>query len=166
MMQFSQSSIKDVPRRLSSSHAERPLMDKVLLHSIFDTCSPLFGVPKRIISDRDTRFTSHFSKAVCKATHIQQNFSTAFHPRTDGQSERMNQWIETYLRNFVNGRQDNWSDLLPIAEFTHNSWTHEATKHSPHELITGSTPSAKITPLDDSVPSAQNRLLELAKARI
>ena len=127
---------------------------------------PLFGVPKRIISDRDTRFTSHFSKAVCKATHIQQNFSTAFHPRTDGQSERMNQWIETYLRNFVNGRQDNWSDLLPIAEFTHNSWTHEATKHSPHELITGSTPSAKITSLDDSVPSAQNRLLELAKARI
>jgi hypothetical protein len=127
---------------------------------------PLFGVPKRIISDRDTRFTSHFSKAVCKATHIQQNFSTAFHPRTDGQSERMNQWIETYLRNFVNGRQNNWSDLLPIAEFTHNSWTHEATKHSPHELITGSIPSAKITPLDDSVPSAQNRLLELTKACI
>jgi hypothetical protein len=82
---------------------------------------PLFGVPKCIISDRDTRFKSHFSKAVCKVTHIQQNFSTAFHPRTDGQSERMNQWIETYLCNFVNGRQDNWSDLLPITEFTHNS---------------------------------------------
>ncbi len=126
---------------------------------------PLFGIPKRIISDRDPRFTSHFSKAVCKATQIQQNISTAFHPRTDGQSERMNQWIETYLRNFVNGRQDNWSDLLPIAEFTHNSWTHETTKRSPHELIMGCTPSAKIMPLDDSVPSAQNRLLELTKAR-
>jgi hypothetical protein len=78
----------------------------------------------------------------------------------------MNQWIETYLCNFVNGRQDNWSDLLPIAKFTHNSWTHEATKRSPHELIIGSIPSAKITPLDDSVPSAQNQLLELTKAHI
>jgi hypothetical protein len=77
----------------------------------------------------------------------------------------MNQWIETYLRHFVNGRQDNWSDLLPIAEFTHNSWTHEATKHSPHELITGSIPQVKITPLDDTVPSAHDRLSELAKAR-
>jgi hypothetical protein len=127
---------------------------------------PLFGIPKRIISDRDPRFTSHFSKAVCKATQTQQNISTAFHPRTDGQSERMNQWIETYLRNFVNGRQDNWTDLLPIAEFTHNSWTHESTKRSPHELIMGYKPSAKITPLDDSVPSAQDRIKELAIARI
>jgi hypothetical protein len=126
---------------------------------------PFFGIPKRIISDRDPRFTSHFSEAVCKATGIQQNVSTAFHPRTDGQSERMNQWIETYLRQFVNGRQDNWSALLPMAEFTHNSWTHEATKHSPHELITGCTPSAKIMPLDDSTPSAQDRLMELTKAR-
>ena len=46
---------------------------------------PLFGIPKRIITDRDPRFTSHFSTAVCKATQIQQNLSTAFHPRTDGQ---------------------------------------------------------------------------------
>ena len=58
---------------------------------------PWFGIPKRVISDRDPRFTSHFAKAVCKATGIQQNISTAFHPRTDGQTERMNQWVETYL---------------------------------------------------------------------
>ena len=77
---------------------------------------PLFSIPKRVISDRDPRFTSHFAKAVCKATGIQQNLSTAFHPRTDGQSERMNQWVETYLRHFTNARQNNWSDLLPMAE--------------------------------------------------
>jgi hypothetical protein len=82
---------------------------------------PLFGIPKCIISDRDPRFTGHFTKAVCKATGIKQNLSTAFHPRTDRQSERMNLWIEVYLRNFINGRQNNWSELLPIAEFTHNS---------------------------------------------
>jgi hypothetical protein len=88
---------------------------------------PLFGIPKCIISDRDPRFTGHFAKAVCKATGIKQNLSTAFHPRTDGQSERMNLWIEVYLRNFINGRQNNWSELLPIAEFAHNSWRHEKT---------------------------------------
>ena len=49
---------------------------------------PIFGIPKRIISDRDPRLVSHFSKAVCSAMNIHQNVSTAFHPRTDGQSER------------------------------------------------------------------------------
>jgi hypothetical protein len=48
---------------------------------------PWFGLPKRIITDRDPRFTSHFTKAVCKVTGIQQNISTAFHSCTDRQSE-------------------------------------------------------------------------------
>ena len=64
---------------------------------------PQFGIPKRIISDRDPRFTSHFSKAICKVINIHQNISSAFHLCTNGQSERMNQWIENYLREFVNG---------------------------------------------------------------
>ena len=125
---------------------------------------PWFGILKRIISDCNPRFTSHFSRAVCKATGIQQNLSTAFHPRTDGQTERMNQWIETYLRSFVNGRQDNWSALLPVAEFAHNTWKHQHTKYTPHELIIGIVPSAKLMPLDDSTPSAHSRLSDLQKA--
>ena len=64
---------------------------------------PWFRIPKRIISDCDPRFTSHFAKAICKAMNIHQNISSAFHPCTDGQTERMNQWIENYLREFVNG---------------------------------------------------------------
>lgn len=126
---------------------------------------PWFGVPKRIISDRDPRFTSHFAKAVCKATNIKQNISTAFHPRTDGQTERMNQWVETYLREFVNGRQNNWNSLLPMAEYAHNSWKHEHTKHTPHQLIFGFNPTASIAIPEDSVPAAQDRLTELQKAR-
>jgi hypothetical protein len=58
---------------------------------------PWFGIPKRIISDWDPQFVSHFAKAVCKATGIQQNISTAFYPRTDRQTEQMNRWIENYL---------------------------------------------------------------------
>jgi len=81
----------------------------------------LFGIPKWVISDRNSRFTSHFAKAVCRATGIKQNLSTAFHPCTDRQSERMNQWVETYLCQFMNACQNNWSDLLPMAEYAYNS---------------------------------------------
>ena len=57
---------------------------------------PRYGVPKKIISDRDTRFTSKFAKGLCESLKIHQNISTAYHPRTDGQSERTNQWLEQY----------------------------------------------------------------------
>jgi len=56
-----------------------------------------FGLPKKMISDRDPRFTSHFGKALLSRLGITQNLSTAFHPQTDGLSERKNQWIEQYL---------------------------------------------------------------------
>jgi len=126
---------------------------------------PWFGLPKRVISDRDPRFTSHFAQAICNALGIQQNLSTAFHPRTDGQTERMNRWVEDYLRQFVTGRQNNWSALLPMAEFAHNSWKHEHTNHSPHELIIGLNPTASFSIPEDPVPAAQDRLKELIKLR-
>jgi transposase InsO family protein len=59
---------------------------------------PMFGLPKCIISDHNPYFTSQFTTTLCKALGIQQNLSTAFHPRTDGQMERMNTWLEQYLR--------------------------------------------------------------------
>jgi len=125
---------------------------------------PWFGIPKRIISDRDPRFTSHFVKAICSATNIQQNISTAFHPRTDGQTERMNLWIENYLKEFVNGRQNNWSTLLPIAEFAHNSWKHKHTKYTPHQLILGINPTTNLSIPNDENPNTQQRLMQLSKA--
>jgi len=85
---------------------------------------PWFGLPKRIISDRDPWFTSAFAKEMCKALAIQQNLSTAFHPCTDGQTECMNAWIEQYLRPWTSGKPSTWSQLLPVTEFAHNSWKH------------------------------------------
>jgi hypothetical protein len=131
----------------------------------FEHLFPWFSIPKRVILDRDPRFTSHFTKAVCKATGIQQNISTAYHLRTDGQTERMNQWVENYLRAFVTGRQNDWSRLLPMAEFAHNSWEHEQTKHTPHELIIGINPTTSITTIEDKVPAAEERLRKLQKSR-
>ena len=77
----------------------------------------------------------------------------------------MNRWIEDYLRQFVLGRQNNWSALLPMAEFAHNSWRHENTKHTPHELIIGINPTASIRTPKDSIPAAQKQILMLNESR-
>ena len=98
-----------------------------------------YGLPQKIISDRDPRFTSKFMKKLSRILGIQQNISTAYHPRTDGQSERTNQWLETYLRFFVNYQQDDWAAYLPLAEFAHNNWKNASTGQSPFQLLMGST---------------------------
>ena len=63
--------------------------------------------------------------------------STAYHPQTDGQTERVNQELEQYLRAFVDHRQSNWAGLLPMAEFAHNNHAHSATKVSPFYALYG-----------------------------
>jgi len=126
---------------------------------------PWFRLPKRIISDRDPRFTSAFAREMCKALGIQQNLSTAFHPRTDGQTERMNAWIEQYLRPWTSGKPSAWSQLLPIAEFAHNSWKHNIARKSPHELLIGIKPQVILKHLEGSVPAAETRLRLLDESR-
>ena len=61
------------------------------------------------IDVHSARFTSKFARELCRLLGIKQNISTAYHPRTDGQSERTNQWLETYLQFFVNYQQNNWA---------------------------------------------------------
>jgi hypothetical protein len=105
---------------------------------------PWFGLPKRIISDQDPRFTSHFFKALCKNLGIQQNLSTAFHPQTDGQTEQINAWIEQYLRPWTSNQPQAWAEMLPITEYAHNSWTHDKTQKTPHYILMGHTPQVNI----------------------
>jgi len=98
-----------------------------------------FGLPKQIISDRDPRFTSHFGRALTKELGIQQNLSTAFHPQTDGLSERKNQWIEQYLQ-LITTNQEDWSDWLAIATLVHNNSANSTTGFAPNELLIGWEP--------------------------
>ncbi|KAF4415710.1 Transposon Ty3-I Gag-Pol polyprotein [Colletotrichum fructicola] len=100
------------------------------------------GTPKEIVSDRDKIFTSNFWKSIMSHLGIKQSMSTAFHPQTDGQTERINQILETYLRAYVNYNQDNWVVLLPIAQFAYNSAVGESTKESPFYLNYGFEPTA------------------------
>ena len=67
---------------------------------------------------------------------------TAYHPQTDGQSERSNQWLEQYLRIFGDYAQNDWADWLPLAQFVHNTWMNETTKQSPFNLLIGGLPTS------------------------
>src|SRR5580692_6679880 len=134
-------------------------------HEYLKHLTPWFGMPRRITSDCDPRFTSKFSRTICKALGIQQNLSTAFHSRTDGQTERMNTWIEQYLRPWSTAWQDNWADMLPIAEYTHNSWKHKGTQLTPHELLIGIKPQVDVQEITDDIPAAKQRLEEMQMAR-
>ena len=89
------------------------------------------GVPKRIITDRDTRFNSKFWRSLMDQLGIKHKMSTAYHPQTDGQTERINGVIEQYLRNYVNYQQGDWVTLLPMAQFAYNNGENATTGVSP-----------------------------------
>jgi transposase InsO family protein len=80
-----------------------------------------FGLPSKVISDRDPHFTSHFGTALAKKLGIQQNLSSAFHPQTDGLSERKNQWVEQYLRIVTAQHPQDWNRWLALAMAVHNN---------------------------------------------
>ena len=86
----------------------------------------LHGLPAAIVSDRDPIFTSILWKELFRLTHTELRMSTARHPQTDGQSERVNQCLETYLRCFVHACPTKWSQWLPLAEFWYNTSPHSA----------------------------------------
>src|SRR5712672_3911380 len=107
----------------------------------FDNVYRWFGLPKKIISDRDPRFTSHFGKALAAKLGITQNLSTAFHPQTDGLSERKNQWIEQYLHLLTTAQQDDWDEWLTIASAVHNDRTNSTLGMTPNEALFGFHPN-------------------------
>ena len=106
----------------------------------FENVYRWFGLPDKVISDRDPRFTSRFSKALCARLGITQNVSTAFHPQTDGLTERKNQWVEQFLRTVTMHQQNDWAKWLPLATAVHNRATNSTTKTPPSEALLGYLP--------------------------
>jgi len=117
----------------------------------------LHGVPMDIISDRDSRFTAHLWKDFLKLVGIKSRMSTAFHPQTDGQTERTNQTLEIYLRAFINYEMSNWEDLLPTAEFAYNNAVSASSGMSPFFANYGYHPAAH-NPPDGSPRNPASRL--------
>jgi Reverse transcriptase (RNA-dependent DNA polymerase)/RNase H-like domain found in reverse transcriptase/Integrase zinc binding domain/Chromo (CHRromatin Organisation MOdifier) domain/gag-polyprotein putative aspartyl protease len=100
----------------------------------------LHGIPDSIVSDRGSIFTSQFWTALSKSLSLDKRLSTAFHPQTDGQTERTNQTVEQYLRIYCNYHQDNWSELLSLAEFSYNNAQHTSIGCSPFYANYGYNP--------------------------
>jgi hypothetical protein len=99
-----------------------------------------YGLPRQIITDRDARWTGSFWEHLTAIIGIKRSLTTAYHPQADGQSEIMNQILETALRCFTNPSMDNWTELLPGFTFAYNTSTHTSTGFSPAYLLYGIQP--------------------------
>ena len=107
---------------------------------LLDNVVRLHGVPARVISDRDVRLTSGFAREFYALLGTPQLMSTAFHPQTDGQTERTNRLLEEMLRSYVGPRLDDWDEHLSMCELAINSAHSSSVKASPFELLFGENP--------------------------
>ena len=97
----------------------------------------LHGVPKTIISDRGSQFVSRFWEQLHESLGTQLIHSSAYHPQTDGQTERVNQILEDMLRACVLTHGQRWDECLPLAEFSYNNSYQESIKMAPFEALCG-----------------------------
>jgi hypothetical protein len=114
-----------------------------------------YGIPRQIVSDRDSRWTGTFWKEVCRLMNMRRALTTAYHPQADGQTEIMNQILETALRSYVNPLRDDWHLLLSPFSLSYNTTPHSATTFSPSFLLFGFTPAtigSLLHPDSDHVP--------------
>jgi hypothetical protein len=125
-----------------------------------------FGLLTKVISDRDPHFMSKFMQEACKITGIKHAPSTAYHPRTDGQSERSNQWLETAIQFITDQKQRNWAPYLPIAQFAHNNWPSDTTRKSPFFLLMGFNPCADWIHATSPIPRVTLCLEQLKEAQV
>jgi len=105
-----------------------------------DNVWKLHGLPESIISDRGPQFVAGLMKELNGMLGIKSKLSTAFHPQTDGQTERVNQELEQYLRMFIDHRQEQWLEWLGTVEFAYNNKAHSSTKTSPFKANYGQDP--------------------------
>lgn len=125
----------------------------------------LHGVPLKVLTDKGTEFCKKFAEAVCKIVSTMHHRTTAYHPQSNGQTERMNRVLEDMLRHYVNNRQDNWDKLLPMLEFAVNNSYQSSVDNTPFFLNYGKHPR---TPADlhlpSDVPAAQDYVVQLKDA--
>jgi hypothetical protein len=105
-----------------------------------DNVYKLHGMPTHIISDRDPVFTSTFWRELFRLANVQLCLSSAYHPQSDGQTERVNQCLETFLRCFVHSCPRRWLRRVSLAEYWYNTSLHSALGKSPFEVLYGHSP--------------------------
>lgn len=138
-----------------------------LAHVFFDTVFRHHGLPRVIISDRDPRFTGSFWQALFKLLDTRLSMSTAFHPQTDGQTERANRTLEDMLRAFVAVHHNDWDEYLTPLEFAYNDSSQASTGHSPFFLNAGQhpiTPATLHRPINTNNPTTEEFIQRLTSA--
>ncbi|GKB94504.1 putative reverse transcriptase domain-containing protein [Tanacetum coccineum] len=132
--------LKNRNRLIKSAHflpmKETDSMEKLMRQYLKEVVSR-HGVPVSIISDQDSKFTSHFWKSLNDALVTQLDMSTAYHPQTDGQSERTIQTLEYMLRACVMDFKKGWDKHLPLIVFSYNNSYHTSIKATPFEVLYG-----------------------------
>ena len=129
------------------------ILDRVMRHH---------GIPEVFVTDRDKLFTSKYWRTLVATLGINGKLSTAFHPQTDGQTERANQTLETYLRHYVNANQDNWAKLLPVAQIALNDLPSDTTKVTPFFANNGRNIAMPGRPKENH-PRAENAMILTSK---
>jgi hypothetical protein len=117
-----------------------PFTAQQVAQSFLDNIYRLHGMPTTIVSDRDRIFTSTFWRELFSLAHVKLSMSSAYHPQSDGQTERVNQCLETYLRCFVHSCPKQWIRWLPLAEYWYNTAFHTSLQRSPFEVLYGRSP--------------------------
>lgn len=142
----------------------------------FDNIFKLHGMPESIVCDRDPTFTSRFWTELFSLHGSKFNFSSAYHPQTDGQTEVLNHTVEMYLRCLTSSQPKEWVTWLPWVEFCYNTSTHSAHNLTPFELVYGRPPPTllsyvkgtalvepvekKLVERDQLLREARNRLIQ------
>lgn len=104
----------------------------------------LHGLPTSIVSDRDTRFIGHFWRSLWKSVNTSLNFSSAYHPQTDGQTEVVNHSLGDLLRYLVGDNLRSWDQRLSQAEFAYNHARNRSTNFSPFQVVYSILPRSPI----------------------
>ena len=123
---------------------------------VFNHVFRVFGLPQDIVSDRGPQFSSRVWRAFCRLIGATASLSSGFHPQSNGQTERINQELETILRALVSDNASSWSSCLPWAEYAHNTLQSSATNISPFQCQFGFQPPLFSEQEEDvGVPSVQ-----------
>ena len=126
----------------------------------------LHGIPTKIVSDRGPQFAARLMHALYQRLGITHALTTAYHPQSNGQTERTNQEVERHLRLFTNSRQDDWVKYLPTAEFVLNNRRHSAHQTSPFEVMYGFCPDFTVPAGPPTkFPALDSRLQQLREVR-
>jgi hypothetical protein len=122
-------------------------------HSFLFNVYKIHGLSSVIISDRDLVFTSQFWQQPFRLAGIELKPSSSYHPQTDGQTEQVNQCLETYLRYFANVCPTKWKEWLPVGEYWYNTSLHSALGRAPFEVLYGRQPRTFGLSVNHTMPS-------------